>query len=677
MPALSLGFVSGQQIEKWYPLKSPKTFNSYLYTFEDTLYLNVDKNYQFWYFIKLKGEQEWIKRNFYPGKFCRKDNFLFRYNYEGLSRSNDGGKTWSIINPPIKATDMIATKKAILITNYVWGGRTFIYKSEDNGDTWKEVYTFDYNYAANFFENKGRIFAAGFNQLAYSDDNGETWVTDKNLIDIRTFTAHDNIIFASGHGYLYKSINNGNSWKLIYSPTFSPSCMALVGADLFIAGGNGVFRSNDLGESWEEWNRNLPSIGAQDLILFDGTLYKSGKGLATITENDLSWSIEHVHQELPSSIIDMGQYEDKLYFSVGDYHGGVFYLLGADNELITYSQNLSAYNISTGLLNLSKKGDTTYAHYRSHLAFSTNPQAYWTVEKHNNYIFKVKERNENLIGMSTSILLSGDMGRNWDTTTTKGFKEPYGETCYPAGIDFDMKNDKYFFIRELRNGRGICNDNSVYYSTDPSKSWVLIEEGLPDHFVGKSIAIHDNTVFISGNGIYKTQFENPEFWETVNDTLMVNSIHSINNVLFGLSDFNVYYSDDDGETWNLFGDEQDFGSKLNCFSSDGEVVFIGTESNGAWSNKAITTSVTFNEAEKRTTIPIVQIMPNPGNGLFAIKADNEIESIKVYTFTGQVFNGFIFDTTSGEFNLRMASKGLYFVHVFTIEGPVVLKVVVQ
>jgi photosystem II stability/assembly factor-like uncharacterized protein len=116
---------------------------------------------------------------------------------KGIYRSLDGGEEWELVSPTPayyrNLTPVLGTDSTLLVSTYKrWQGNSKLYRSEDRGATWTEVWT---------NENAMRM------RLATTPD-------DKNMIYM--IVADKNGAFDG----IYKSTDKGINWQLIYNDKY-------------------------------------------------------------------------------------------------------------------------------------------------------------------------------------------------------------------------------------------------------------------------------------------------------------------------------------------------------------------------------------------------------------------------------------------------------------------------
>jgi len=158
-------------------------------------------------------------------------------------------------------------------------------RSEDNGQTWKEVsYNQDADQAAPLFgvagPFEGKVYAFGaFGTLMQSADQGKTWqslksdaIGDKHLYGM--LDGGGALLLVGEQGLMLKSTDGGASWqalKQIYNGSFF-GALALPDKGWLVYGMRGhVFVSHDQGQTWKD------SVTPAPLSIFGGAVQADGK----------------------------------------------------------------------------------------------------------------------------------------------------------------------------------------------------------------------------------------------------------------------------------------------------------------------------------------------------------------------------------------------------------------
>jgi photosystem II stability/assembly factor-like uncharacterized protein len=234
----------------------------------------------------------------------------------GVSRSTDFGLTWEPINTGITYSDI--RKIAIKLDGTIFIGlgvnyanpSYFIYRSTDNGDNWVPAQTGvqTHEIAGLTIDDSGNVYVINYYGLYKSTNNGDSWFkigdlsggnlainsagdifvtrnggVDRKLANDTVWTncigagsGSPPVIFIANNGYIYtdytKSTDNGDTWTTNNFPSFISSYAENSLGHLFIGTynyGQGVYRSTNYAETWEQINTGLPimdirSVGIDD-----------------------------------------------------------------------------------------------------------------------------------------------------------------------------------------------------------------------------------------------------------------------------------------------------------------------------------------------------------------------------------------------------------------------------
>ena len=179
---------------------------------------------------------------------------------DGVYKSVDNGNTWT------KVWDAISSGMNCLYIdqqNVIYVGMNYydsqggIFRSEDGGNTWTNIFELP----ANIYEivklNNGRILAASYGQIYFSDDNGVNWNSTSSGLVQATISDialnQENEIFITTLGYgIYKSIDNGLTWITKMGAGWDFSCLKISRDGKIYAAtqGNWLYESDDNGDNW-------------------------------------------------------------------------------------------------------------------------------------------------------------------------------------------------------------------------------------------------------------------------------------------------------------------------------------------------------------------------------------------------------------------------------------------
>jgi len=189
----------------------------------------------------------------------------------GLSRSEDGGRTWRTLLGGIRGwvqrllvhPRLPSTLYAVSDQDDSCGGGACLYRSLDRGETWLRVPAPDSNDpvvlaldpsapATAFFGSRAGLFR--------SIDGGTSWTRtgdtrfDSGVNDVVFDPANPAVMYVVGTG-LARSADGGRTWASAGLEGQSPISITIDGRSslpiLWAAGGAGAYRSRDLGATWE------------------------------------------------------------------------------------------------------------------------------------------------------------------------------------------------------------------------------------------------------------------------------------------------------------------------------------------------------------------------------------------------------------------------------------------
>lgn len=170
-------------------------------------------------------------------------------------RSADGGQTWQDVSEglPENAEPVGFVEKGNTV--YVRAGNgLFHHKPNSTAPFWeKEAFPNDYS---NIAPGKNGIFAYAYGGQFLQRMNGmNEWLlmyTNFQGKQVRSVfeTAGDALFIGCDNG-LFKSVDNGKTWKQVYTEGWVMKCLASKNGVLLATSQRGIIRSTDAGENWE------------------------------------------------------------------------------------------------------------------------------------------------------------------------------------------------------------------------------------------------------------------------------------------------------------------------------------------------------------------------------------------------------------------------------------------
>ncbi|VAX17754.1 hypothetical protein MNBD_IGNAVI01-2056, partial [hydrothermal vent metagenome] len=186
-------------------------------------------------------------------------------NGSGIFKSTDDGTTWNKMWSAETGMNCVYVDE----NNTVYVGLNYtstqsgIYRSNDGGNNWQKIFNETENVYAITKLSSGRILAASYGQVFYSDDNGGTWVSTSSGLVSSTPSAfairNQDEVFMSTLGYgIYKSTDNGATWTNMTGAGPDYSCLITNSDGSMYAGtrGSWVYKSDD-GDNWTLVNSGM------------------------------------------------------------------------------------------------------------------------------------------------------------------------------------------------------------------------------------------------------------------------------------------------------------------------------------------------------------------------------------------------------------------------------------
>ncbi len=484
---------------------------------------------------------------------------------QGVYKSTDDGMSWVAANSGIELTqvhDLIAAGGNLLAAtsskSFICPGANNVFKSTDNGNTWSPTSGLS-SQIVNSFALKGSFVYAVFANLSASgvfrsSDNGDTWQSVASPIDKgdKIFVS-DNAIIVASDNFIWRSLNDGATWDLVEqfaltgtssfaragtklfatgttvlrtsldnggSWTFSPFpdgafSLSSDGTTIYLGSGNKVFKSTDMGGTWNDVSTGL-GHGSIQALLFDGSNLFAGTqaeaaGIYRSTNGGTSWAAAAAGLPVGSnlrSMISFGGYvfagteADGIYRSSD--HGNTWTKTDVDNALLSHALVLTfctkENTIFAGAINgayRSTDGGATFARVSN--GFPAGNVAVFSLTVSGGNIVAGVDILLSPTSALDAVFYSSDDGDNWhranlpsnvtfvpavasdgnslayaavitDSSSTTGL---YKST--DAGITWDART---FSINADLNRMAVKGNNvlgstlfSAFYSTDFGESW--------------------------------------------------------------------------------------------------------------------------------------------------------------------------------------------------------------
>jgi len=206
------------------------------------------------------------------------------------------------------------------------GTFTGVYRSTDNGDTWKSMNSGLPNaYICDLVVIDSMLYAATYSSGLYrSTDNGFNWVNQNFPYQfINVLARRDTTLFVGTDlGGVYRTSDKGNSWINLGLTDLSIRCMGIKDTLMFVGTAmHGLYRSTDAGTQWTQVNSGLSVLFVNTLMFYGDTIFVSDDGIYSSTTNGDNWKYIALSQ---NTIMSLAADRSKLF--AGAWGGNSLFL---------------------------------------------------------------------------------------------------------------------------------------------------------------------------------------------------------------------------------------------------------------------------------------------------------------------------------------------------------------
>ena len=427
----------------------------------------------------------------------------------------------------------------------------------ENGDCRQTFENMNFSYTSLEANAAGHLFATTSNgRILRSTDEGKTW----NVVSAGNYSLSEIFFigdtgFVQGNNVFLKSDDGGATWVHIYLPLTGEYYFNKLAA-FFLTEEKGyvgteegeIFFTDDGGRSWETrfsgaWYefRDLFFLSEDKgyALASYGDLYQTTDGGRSWTEVDLSalgWN---------PRLQDIWFTNDNDGFLIGEYtlytthNGGQTWVAVPEVQVsdiakIKFDNEDAGFIIGNGVMYKTNNGGDTW----SVLYPGISPGGITGVTQSSGKIYIAGKSYYYSYQSARSIAMSSDQGATWSTLN-------YFSDGHIYHIDFSIEKNGF-----------ITGENGLFKTEDNGFTWKQTPSDLTN--VGDTHFIDKNTVILlSAGDIYKST----DGGVTTRKVLTTSKVDPYRpagtlygfagNILFSVSWYAVYRSDDLGETWKL------------------------------------------------------------------------------------------------------------------------------
>lgn len=512
----------------------------------------------------------------------------------GMYRSLDKGITWKAINKGLEDTTEVYCLAGFNDTLFA-GTDYGVYRSFNNGESWESLKSVndeldDDEYPTTLFVYKSKeekvdtrinveytvVLGTDYGYIYRTTDFGTTWKNQTPDVGdyISSFAQSATHIFAATYGagilradkkdFDWKEIagNYGVQIGLLYVNSLATASGR--GVDMiYAATDDGIWRSATNGDTWEKSNRGLTEPYANVLVT-NGLEVYAGTDAGVFRSLDLGGRWAPVNLGLTGSVV-VALHDHRGVMLSGTAGSGVFRTVDNGTSWTLSNAGLRARFIA----GFASKGKDLFA-----ISYDTyNP-----------------DNNATLPG----IWRSPDNGASWTAALIDSVQlNDKGEIVRENGIPVTQSPTNFYSLTITQRGIFAGGANgAILHSTNNGISWR--QAGASVKFIDYTVTAltggANNRLFAGtdGNGLYYTDDDGKTWidiiWYDDNGDVIYPAITSIitkDKNIFAASDWGIWWSGNNGKTWEYLENFPDSVYASTLYTVGG-VLYVGSYGDGVW-----------------------------------------------------------------------------------------------
>ena len=483
------------------------------------------------------------------------DGRIFLSTAGGLYYSDDMGDEWQVVNAQMNTVYFhpYFAKNNSNGDLYAWDLEDGIYSTSDNGATWNfqiipmpggiQMTALAIDGDTLFIGTKSGLYLVkGTDFIRHPTEI--TALNGKELIDLHVFG--ETVIAIAKSGEILVSSDLGKQWdnKANGLPSnFVVEGITCNGTLWYVYGApNGIYFSDDAGSNWHPMNNGMNSVQTRRVVVDSDQLYA-----ATYTYDNVykwnsglnSWSL--IDNGIPNETLPNVLYVRGENIIVGGWHG----VFKSKDGGVSYERSQNGITDAFVFRTIEVAADGTI----------------WAMGSHTGvYRMQPGEANFTLL---PEVVWSGNFGSSLLNGNILPIVQDYRTKLYDV-IDNSWK-EEYQYInvpfpdKFLQTAQGIflsSRTEGIFRYTGTT-SFIRFNDGLTSLAVKEFVDIGEKMLAATEDGLYIRGAADPQ-WERISFSSQDQGVHRLfiqgNRYILTAADFNVYISNNGGETWELVDD---------------------------------------------------------------------------------------------------------------------------